>query len=406
MANVVFAAPYFREATLRFVEAVTSLPGVRLGLISQDPEQRLPPGLRQRLAAHHQIRDGLDAQQIADATRALTRELGSVDRLVGMLEDLQVPLGEVRDALGIVGLGAEAARNFRDKARMKDLLHRHGLPCAQHRLIRSADDARQFAAEIGYPLVAKPPAGAGSRNTYRLDDAAQLASYLQLHPPHAERPAMLEEFIQGDEYSFDSVCLDGRLVWYSINHYFPGPLEVLETPWIQWAVLLPREVDSGPYQGIVEAARRALPALGIGTNMSHMEWFRRRDGSVAISEVGARPPGAQFTTLISYAHDTDVYRAWAKLMVYDQFDPPARPYAAGAAYLRGQGSGQVKAIHGLDQARRALGSLVVEARLPREGQSPSGGYEGEGYVILRHPETQVVAEGLRQLISSVRVELG
>ncbi|MFN7965113.1 MAG: hypothetical protein U0V87_05430 [Acidobacteriota bacterium] len=406
MPNVVFVAPFFREATLRFVEAAAALPGVRLGLVSQDPEERLPPGLRQRLAAHQRVSDGLDAQQIADATRVCAQRQGSVDRLIGMLEDLQVPLGEVRDALRLPGIGADAARNFRDKARMKDVLSKHGLPCAKHRLAHTSEQVLEFVREIGFPVVAKPPAGAGSRNTFRLDDHDQLTSYLRMHTPSAERPAMVEEFIVGQEHSFDSVCIDGRLIWYSINHYFPGPLEVVETPWIQWAVLLPREVQTPEYSAIVQAARHALPVLGIGTNMSHMEWFRRSDGTVAISEVGARPPGAQFTTLISYAHDTDFYRAWSRLMIFDQFDPPERRYAAGAAYLRGQGHGRVKAVHGLEHAQKELGGLVVEAKLPHPGQAPGSGYEGEGYVIVRHPDTEVVSDALRRLITLIRVELG
>src|SRR4029434_11289724 len=97
------------------------------------------------------------------------------------------------------------------------------------------------------------------------------------------------------------------------------------------------------------AAARALHTLGLETGLTHMEWFRRRDGSVAISEVGARPPGAQFTTLISYAHNFDLYSAWARLMVYEQFEPPPRKWAVGIAFLRGQGSGRVKAIHGVDR---------------------------------------------------------
>ena len=71
-----------------------------------------------------------------------------------------------------------------------------------------------------------------------------------------------------------------------------------------------------------------------------MEWFRRPDGSIAISEVGARPPGSQFMTLMSYAHDTDLYAAWARLAVDGVFDPPQRSYACGGAYLRAQGSGR------------------------------------------------------------------
>jgi hypothetical protein len=165
-------------------------------------------------------------------------------------------------------------------------------------------------------------------------------------------------------------------------------------------------VDDPRYDDIRRVGARALEVLGMGTGVSHLEWFRRRDGSIAISEVGARPPGAQICTLVSYAHDFDFYAAWARVVVHERFDPPERRYAAGAAYLRGQGSGRVTAIHGLEQAERELGRLVVETRLPRLGQGPSGSYEGEGYVILRHPETRVVEEGLRRLVSLVRVEIG
>jgi hypothetical protein len=164
-------------------------------------------------------------------------------------------------------------------------------------------------------------------------------------------------------------------------------------------------VDHPRYDDIREVATRALDALGMQTGLSHLEWFRRGDGSIAVSEVAARPPGAQFTTLISYAHDMDFYRAWARLMVHETFAAPPRRYAAGIAFLRGQGSGRVAAIHGLEEAQRELGGLVVEARLPRRGQAPAAGYEGDGYVVLRHPRTDVVAAALERLVSRVRVEL-
>ena len=116
-------------------------------------------------------------------------------------------------------------------------------------------------------------------------------------------------------------------------------------------------------------------------------------------------PGAQFCTLISAAHDFDFYGAWARSVVFDSFEAPPRRFAAGAAYLRGQGEGKVASLRGLEAAQKELGDLVVEARLPRPGQTPSGSYEGEGYVILRHPETAVVEKALRRLVSLVRVEM-
>jgi hypothetical protein len=141
------------------------------------------------------------------------------------------------------------------------------------------------------------------------------------------------------------------------------------------------------------------------TGLSHMEWFRREDGSIAVSEIAARPPGAQFTTLMSYAHDMDFYAAWAELMVFARFEPPARAYSAGIAYLRGQGRGRVVRIRGLEDAQRRFGELVVEVRLPKQGQLPASSYEGEGYVVLRHRDTQRVADALKRIVETVRVEL-
>ena len=45
MPRVVFVAPFFMDATLRFVEAMASIPEVTLGLVSGDPAEKLPPGL-------------------------------------------------------------------------------------------------------------------------------------------------------------------------------------------------------------------------------------------------------------------------------------------------------------------------------------------------------------------------
>ncbi len=406
MVNAVFVAPFFATTTLRFIDAAASVPHVRLGLISQDPEHRLPAEIRDKLAAHYRVEDGLATGPLREALESMRRVLGSVDRLIGTLEQLQVPLGELRDSMHIPGLGAGAARNFRDKSRMKTVLQQAGLPCARHRLVSDPSGAVDFASEVGFPVIVKPPDGAGAQGTFRIDDEQALRSCLDSMPPSSSRPLLLEEFIEGEEHSFDSVVLNGELVWHSVNDYYPAPIEVLRHPWIQWSVLSPQNVDDPRYARILEIAGPALATLGLDNGLSHMEWFRRSDGSVAISEVGARPPGAQFATLLSYAHDFDFYRAWCELMIHDAWDPPPRRYAVGAAYLRGQGHGRkVAAIHGLEQAQREVGELVVEAKLPQPGQSASGTYEGDGYVILRHPDTEVVKAALRKLVGRIYVEL-
>jgi formate-dependent phosphoribosylglycinamide formyltransferase (GAR transformylase) len=406
MHFVIFAAPWFTDNAHRFIEATVGQPGVRVAVISQEPQEHLAGHLRDRIAAHWKVEDIFDPGQLAHAAGTLSSHFGPIHRFYGAYEQLQVPLAEARELLGVEGMSAEAARNFRDKSRMKDVLRAAGVPCARHSLAHDEAEGWGFAEEVGYPLVLKPPAGAGAQATFRVDDAGAFGEALRISAPSPEHPVLIEEFITGEEHSLETISVGGRAVWHSLTHYYPTPLEVLRNPWIQWCLLLPREIDGPQYDDIRRAAGAALEALGMDTGLTHMEWFRRRDGSVAISEVGARPPGAQITTLVSRAHDIDFLHAWARVMIYGEFEPPERRYAAGAAFLRGQGSGRVVAIHGLEQAGRELGELVTDVKLPELGQTPTGSYEGEGYVLLRHPETEVVKDALLRLISTVRVELG
>jgi len=404
-SHVIFAAPFFMDATLAFINGAAQLPGVNLTVVSQDPQEKIPENIRRRLAGHWRIDDGLDPQQLVDAARGLAGQFGKPVRYIAALEQLQVPLAEAREALGLPGLSVTASRQFRDKSLMKKVLSNAGVPCARHAMVGDRAAAEAFARKVGFPLVVKPPAGAGGKGTYRLDSFSDLNEFLDSAPPDPRWPSLYEEFVHGTEYAFDSVVIAGKPVWHSITRYMPSPLEVINNDWIQWCVMLPRDISGAEFDPIRKAGFDGVRALGLETGLSHMEWFRLQNDRIAISEVGARPPGAQFTSLLSYAHDRDFYRAWPELMVFDRFDPPERRYAAGAAYIRGQGRGRIRRIHGLGEAERRFGSLVVEAKLPHQGQAPSDSYEGDGYIIIRHADTDVVENALREIVKLIRVEL-
>jgi biotin carboxylase len=407
MKHVVFVAPFLLDATVRFVNAVAGLRNTKVGLISQDATDRLAPSLRSRIDGHYRVDNAMDADQLTAAVLAMKKHLGRVDTLMGTLEQIQEQLAVVRERTGIDGIRPDAARNFRDKSQMKHLLRAAGIPCARHALCQSREDVSRFVASVGYPVVLKPQQGAAAVATYRVDSEDSLNAALGTLAPSAERPCVAEEFIVGEERSFETISIRGNPVWHSGTLYTPTPLTVLENPWIQWTVTLPRETDTDNMRAIAPAGRAALKALGMTTGISHMEWFRRRDGSVAVSEIAARPPGAQIMTLNSYAHDADFYSLYANLMVNEEFAVGERKYAVGCAFFRAQGTGsKVVALKGIEQAQREVGQWIVEAKLPRVGQQRSTGYEGEGYAIVRHPETEVVEFALKRLVSQVRVVAG
>jgi len=403
MRNVIFVAPFPLETTMRFARAAAGLDVRLLGIA-----QEAPKGADARLYADVvEVEDGLDTRQLTVAAQLLRDRHGPIHRILGILEPLQVQLAEVRQALGVAGTSPATADLFRDKARMKDELRRHGLPCARHRLIRSWADAQGFVEEVGLPIVLKPPAGMGCKATWRIRSLEELAAALRTLRAGPDNPALAEEMLRGREHRFETITLGGEVVFESCSRYYPTPLEVMETPWIQWVIVLPRDIDGPDYTDARQLGVRAVKALGLETGFTHMEWFRRDDGSLAIGEIAARPPGAHIVMANGFAHDADMYRAWARAVVDDAFDGPyERKYAVGVAYLRGVGHGRVVNITGVDRANEQIGDLVVASRLPPRGTFRSESYEGDGYVIVRDPDTEVVKRAMATVIETIQIEYG
>ncbi|MBA3462764.1 MAG: ATP-grasp domain-containing protein [Deltaproteobacteria bacterium] len=411
MPHIVFIATHFVGNTNRYVKAFTELDGITFSVISSDPSSSIPPSMRPKIAAHYRIENCLDSVQLIEATRAIASSIGRVDRLVGFLEELQVPMAEVRDALGIEGLTTEIARRFRDKDRMKEVLRAANVPVAQSALATTTAELQAFVAKIGYPVIVKPRAGLGTRATYRVTNAEDLAA---IPAPTSAVPLQVEEFVRAREHTCETVTVRGVPVWRSGTRYFPSPLEVLETPWIQYAVLLPREDDDPTWKNFHPTNDAALTALfgdqagtAAGTALTHMEWFLREDGTQLVNEVGVRPPGVHIMPMMGLTHDTDMFADWARLMSFDQFTPKPRTSAAGACFFRGPGSAEhIVSVKGIEVAIELCGDTLFHMKTPKVGDRRATGYEGEGFAIVKHATTEGVKHALRTLIENVQIRYG
>jgi formate-dependent phosphoribosylglycinamide formyltransferase (GAR transformylase) len=363
----------------------------------------LPSWQQSRVAVFRQVQDVFDKWTIIKTLTDLQRTTGPVHRILGATEQLQVPIAEARLALSVKGMNTDTALNFRDKSRMKTIFDENQIPCARHALVFDYDGALDFIKRCPYPVVAKPVAGAGAQTTYKVHSDNEMHAAFSSMGHQSAGGVIIEEFIQGEEYSLDTLSLNGRVLSHTINQYIPTPLEVMSNPWMQWRVFLRKDSLGKNFEPIRRWGKIALDVLGMKTGMTHMEWFKRPDGSIAISEVAARPPGAQFTTLISRACDFDVIRAWAELMIYEKPIEPEIQYVSGAAYLRGQGNGRVSHVEGLDHIRSAYRDIITDIRIPKPGQEKSQSYEGEGFIIVRHPDSAVVENALKEIVETVRV---
>jgi len=403
MRNVVFVSP-FPNRSIEAVRAVASLGEVRLLGITQEAPRG---GDAEVFADLVTVDDTDDPAQLVAAARVLESRHDRIHRVLGVRESLQVAVGEVRRALGVPGLGPDGAERFRNKALMKDELRRHGLPCARHRLLRSWSDAEAAIAELGLPLVAKPLTGVATHGVCRVHTADELRGALSALHASLENPVLAEEMLVGREFTFDTVTVGGQIRFHSIAHYRTTPLEATEDPERRFVIVLPRDISGPEWSDAVELGIRAHAALGFDTGASHMEWFRRDDGSLAVGEIAARPAGFTIHFMIGLAYDIDIDRVWARAVVDDAFDGPfTRHYAVGCVCLRGVGSGRVLRVTGVDRVQELVGRLIVEANLPELGALRNDSYVGDGHIIVRHPDTEIVIDAIKTILDTIQISYG
>ena len=196
----------------------------------------------------------------------------------------------VREATGIPGTSARTAYLCRDKPAMKEALRKAGVPCAQSTRATTPQEARDFADAVGFPLIVKPPAGAGASGTYRVRDAQALERVIAESGLADGQPVAVEEFIEGHEGFIDTVTINGEVGHEFITHYYPNVLEAMRERWISPQMVATNRIDQPGYREVRELTRNVIRILDIGTSATHMEWFFGPKG-LKFSEIGCRPPG-------------------------------------------------------------------------------------------------------------------
>jgi len=383
---VLMISPGYPQEIPYFTRALACT-GARVLGVSDQPEGELPAEARQNLAGYLQVPSLLDEDGVVEAVRRWTSPI-SVEKVECLWEPGMLLAARIREALGVKGMTVEETVPFRDKDKMKQVLNAAGVRTPRHALATTAEECRDAAHAIGFPLIMKPVSGAGSADTYRVDDAAQLEETLPLLGHLSE--VNVEEFIEGEEFTFDTVCVGGEVAYFSITKYRPCPLIARTVEWISPQIVMLRDVDSEEYAGGREMGRAVLRALNFQTGFTHMEWFRKPDGEVVFGEIACRPPGARSVDVMNYASDTDLFSGWAEAVVRGQFTQKVeRRYNAVIIYKRAQGQGRIYRTEGLEHLLTKYGEHIVLIDLlplstPRRNWRQT--LLSDGYLIIRHPD--------------------
>ncbi|MCB9779884.1 MAG: hypothetical protein H6742_15065 [Alphaproteobacteria bacterium] len=401
--KVVFLSVSWPREMQDYVRGLAAVGAQVLG-VGSDPVHGIPPHVRACLHDYLQVPNIMAEDDVIARVSAWTRGT-TVDRVEALWEPVVILAARLRERLGCPGMSLDTVMGFRDKQLMKERVAAAGLRVPHAFRVRSADDARKAAARIGFPLILKPIAGAGSADTFRVDDAKALDAILG-RMGHV-REASCEEFVEGDEFTYDTVCIDGRPAYENVAQYLPRPLIARTEHWISPCIVTLRDLEDPGLKDGIALGRGVLDALSMGTGFTHMEWYRKADGEVVFGEIGCRPGGAHLVDQMNYTGDIDLFVEWARAVVHGRFEAStARKHHCAIVFKRAHGEGVIHHIAGLDGFLARNRGHVCTEQLLRPGSRRRDWKQtllSDGFVIVRHPDLHQCLRIAREVQEGVQL---
>jgi biotin carboxylase len=384
--RVVFFSPSYPPEMQQYTRGLAEV-GAEVYGVGDTPREALPAKVKPYLHDYLQVPRIMDEDDVMDRVSAWLRGR-DIDRVLANWEPLVILAARLRERWGLRGMSVDTVRGFRDKQIMKERVAAAGLRVPRSARVRTKKEAWAAAEAIGYPLVFKPIAGAGSADTYRAGDASELEAILARTERVVE--ASVEEYIEGEEFTYDTVSIGGVPAYENVAQYLPKPIEARSQEWLSPVVITVRDLDQPRMRGGIELGRNVLKALGMGDGFTHMEWFLTPKGEAVFGEIGCRPGGACIVDQMNYTSDIDLFREWARVACWKSFEADAtRKYNCGIIFKRAKGHGRITRIEGLDEWKKLAGKWVVEDNLSRPG-TPRRDWKqtllSDGWLLCRHPD--------------------
>jgi biotin carboxylase len=249
---------------------------------------------------------------------AAARSWHAVERFDGVLtfsESAVVAVATVADALGLPGIGVEAARTSRNKILMRQAHELADLPRPRYRFASDLVVALEAAEEFGYPVILKPTLGAASNFVFRVDgpddlrlrfrqalDGIQRMSWFTMEPEGVylgPQGLIIESFLEGPEFLIEAVAWDDEVYLGSIVDRVTEEGDTFDDD-VHHA---PTALDPEQIAEVHRVVTAAAHAQGIRRSVMHAE-IRFHRGRPHLLEIAVRPGGGglDYFSRISAGH--------------------------------------------------------------------------------------------------------
>ncbi|MCB9292741.1 MAG: ATP-grasp domain-containing protein [Lewinellaceae bacterium] len=347
-----------------------------------------------------------------------TREIAARHAVSGIVtSQMEKPMrlmARLAAEMGFIFHSPEVTERSLDKWLMKQAFLRAGVPCAAGMLIRPGEaPAAERITNRGlrFPAILKPRDATSSQGVFKVDAFEDIERYLPVTRSFSRAgQAIVEEFLEGPEYSVESITCRGKTSVVQITEKFVTPFPYT----VEMGHLQPAELTDEAEAAVRETVVRAIAAIGIDNSASHAELKLTKNGPRLV-EIGARLGGDFISSYlastscgvdmdraaiqVALGQPPDLERKWKKYACIQYARLPAGEQVIKVGYWQKllEKPGVVFAhvnirpgdvVPAITQSRDRPGFVIAEGKSRQAALAAAAAYvsELEGYVLTRKVE--------------------
>jgi len=227
-----------------------------------------------------------------------------IDGIVTTGTDVAVPtIGYLVDRLNLHGTGFDSSLKSMNKSDMKKCFFEHGIQTADYRVVKSLEDLKVVATEIGYPLMVKAVDSSGSRGITKVESESGLqAAFEESLSVSKVQDVIVEQYLSGYEIGAQAIVSGGEVeeVFLHSDIVTPPPISV------PIGHAMPLDISEIVSEKTKLLIKDAVKALGIKDTISNVD-IMIVDDEPYLLEIGARMGATCLPENISIYNRFDFY---------------------------------------------------------------------------------------------------
>ncbi|MCM3796906.1 MULTISPECIES: ATP-grasp domain-containing protein [Priestia] len=250
-----------------------------------------------------------DEEAVLEKCLQLTNQLEVIS--VFTMNEYRIPLAsKISEMLQLkYQLPYEASLRCRNKKMARQKLNEAGVGEVQYRLVTSDSNLESQLQGMDFPLIVKPSNDSGSKNVYLCKNESEITTAIKhivkskknIVGQTIDSDILIEEFLDGPEFSIESVTVNGQTTIIGITKKLVTPYPLS----IEVGHDFPANLNTNEENEIKRLVEQSLAALDVDFAVTHTE-VKLTEKGPRIVEVNARPGGDEIPHLVKAVTGVDL----------------------------------------------------------------------------------------------------